>query len=122
MARWTFVLLLACVAVAAAVIEEYRINSTAFSMFGDRERRLIVEAQRSFDPEGEEYASDQEWEGYDGWYNNPAHPEWGGAGMFVSRAAAIIMISLTHCCYLPRFADGKEDTSCLPGRSVRDCW
>ena len=21
-----------------------------------------------------------EWEGYDGWYNNPAHPEWGGAG------------------------------------------
>ena len=23
-----------------------------------------------------------EWEGYDGWYNNPAHPEWGGAGEF----------------------------------------
>lgn len=22
-----------------------------------------------------------EWEGYDGWYNNPAHPDWGGAGM-----------------------------------------
>ena len=21
-----------------------------------------------------------EWEGYDGWYNNPAHPDWGGAG------------------------------------------
>jgi len=21
-----------------------------------------------------------EWESYDGWYNNPAHPEWGGAG------------------------------------------
>ena len=21
-----------------------------------------------------------EWEGYDGWYNNLAHPEWGGAG------------------------------------------
>ena len=21
-----------------------------------------------------------DWEGYDGWYNNPAHPEWGGAG------------------------------------------
>lgn len=21
-----------------------------------------------------------EWEGYDGWFNNPAHPEWGGAG------------------------------------------
>ena len=21
-----------------------------------------------------------EYESYDGWYNNPAHPEWGGAG------------------------------------------
>lgn len=21
-----------------------------------------------------------EWESYDGWFNNPAHPEWGGAG------------------------------------------
>ena len=21
-----------------------------------------------------------EWETFDGWYNNPAHPEWGGAG------------------------------------------
>lgn len=27
-----------------------------------------------------------EWEGYDGWYNNPAHPEWGGAGEFTDRA------------------------------------
>ena len=24
--------------------------------------------------------SHYEWENYDGWYNNPAHPEWGGAG------------------------------------------
>jgi hypothetical protein len=23
-----------------------------------------------------------EWESYDGWYNNPAHPEWGGYGEF----------------------------------------
>ena len=21
-----------------------------------------------------------EWETFDGWYNNPAHPEWGGTG------------------------------------------
>ena len=28
--------------------------------------------------EGEEPG--YEWEGYDGWYNNPAHPDWGGAG------------------------------------------
>ena len=24
-----------------------------------------------------------EWESYDGWFNNPAHPEWGGAGKLV---------------------------------------
>ena len=24
-----------------------------------------------------------EWEGYDGWYNNPAHPDWGGAGTYI---------------------------------------
>ena len=29
--------------------------------------------------EGEEEPG-YEWEGYDGWYNNPAHPDWGGAG------------------------------------------
>lgn len=23
-----------------------------------------------------------EWESYDGWFNNPAHPEWGGYGEF----------------------------------------
>ena len=21
-----------------------------------------------------------EWQSYDGWFNNPAHPDWGGAG------------------------------------------
>lgn len=23
-----------------------------------------------------------EWENFDGWYNNPAHPEWGGVGKY----------------------------------------
>ena len=37
------------------------------------------------DPAGRHYQffSDveyYEWQGYDGWFNNPAHPEWGGAG------------------------------------------
>lgn len=27
-----------------------------------------------------DYENEQEWEGYDGWYNNLAHPDWGGAG------------------------------------------
>ena len=31
-----------------------------------------------FDTDGRYY----EWESYDGWFNNPAHPEWGGAGKF----------------------------------------
>ena len=29
---------------------------------------------------GEEPIVHYEWQNYDGWYNNPAHPEWGGAG------------------------------------------
>ena len=34
-----------------------------------------------------------EWEGYDGWYNNPAHPEWGGAGELF-----LLLVSFC-CCY-----------------------
>lgn len=26
---------------------------------------------------------EEEWEGYDGWYNNLAHPDWGGAGNYL---------------------------------------
>ncbi len=43
---------------------------------------LRVDARNSF-PDGSDsspYQVNYEWEGYDGWYNNPAHPEWGGAG------------------------------------------
>lgn len=39
-------------------------------------------ARDSLDPDQVNY----EWEGYDGWYNNPAHPEWGGAGEWRRRA------------------------------------
>ncbi len=28
-----------------------------------------------------------EWESFDGWYNNPAHPEWGGAGKCVDKSS-----------------------------------
>lgn len=35
-----------------------------------------------------------EWEGYDGWFNNPAHPEWGGAGKYFSLLEVIIVIVL----------------------------
>jgi hypothetical protein len=30
-----------------------------------------------------------EWEGYDGWYNNPAHPDWGGADMPLERKTPV---------------------------------
>ena len=32
-----------------------------------------------FEPDNMYY----EWESYDGWFNNPAHPEWGGAGKYL---------------------------------------
>ena len=32
---------------------------------------------------------DYEWESYDGWYNNPAHPEWGGADMPMERKTPV---------------------------------
>lgn len=38
---------------------------------------------KNFSMNGKEYFSEVEyfeWQGYDGWFNNPAHPEWGGAG------------------------------------------
>lgn len=38
-------------------------------------------AQNSFVPlDDEDYIFNYEVEGYDGWYNNLAHPEWGGSG------------------------------------------
>lgn len=36
----------------------------------------LEEVYRGFDASNVYF----EWEGYDGWYNNPAHPDWGGAG------------------------------------------
>lgn len=37
-----------------------------------------------------------EWEGYDGWYNNPAHPDWGGAGkVHLASTTAQLRSSLT---------------------------
>ena len=38
-----------------------------------------------------------EWEGYDGWYNNPAHPEWGGAGKFAKIFLALVVLSFFFC-------------------------
>ena len=55
-----------------------------------------------------------EWESYDGWFNNPAHPEWGGAGEFsfcnaLAKLTKITLFLLLSC----RHASGKEDPSGL---------
>ena len=40
-----------------------------------------------------------EWEGYDGWYNNPAHPDWGGAGMWAcAYATSTYVVPLYRQC------------------------
>lgn len=36
-----------------------------------------------------------EWESYDGWFNNPAHPEWGGAGKPYNCVASLA--TFMHC-------------------------
>lgn len=57
-----------------------------------------------------------EWEGYDGWYNNPAHPDWGGAGkcMHTQLKKQTVNVMLLHHCFICRYALGKEDACSLP--------
>ena len=43
-----------------------------------------------------------EWEGYDGWFNNPAHPEWGGAGKEMQQSQSA------------KYAKNKKQTAFLP--------
>lgn len=39
-----------------------------------------------------------EWENYDGWFNNPAHPEWGGAGKYKWKLTVLyhVLLLLWH--------------------------
>ena len=50
------------------------------------ERAQMTDRIRSAINEEEHY----EWEGYDGWYNNPAHPEWGGAGRQLQICSVVV--------------------------------
>ena len=52
--------------------------AATLSLTQDDVSSLSAEARGSFSPD----ITDYEWIGYDGWYNNPAHPDWGGAGRF----------------------------------------
>ena len=87
------VLLLALAAIAAAQ-EQCADTRITFEDITDTaypdllERGLLRDARCSFHPEPDEegerhYLFDYEWEGYDGWYNNPSHPDWGGAGQLL---------------------------------------
>ena len=54
-----------------------------------------------------------EWQGYDGWYNNPSHPDWGGAGKLKTRntdyelsidstlSCSLLLIVLFICADMP---------------------
>ena len=75
-------LVLACAAcLASAQVPGDRLGPTytlqtviTVNNTGDRMRANINTSRLNFDE------THYEWENYDGWYNNPAHPEWGGAG------------------------------------------
>ena len=44
-----------------------------------------------------------EWQGYDGWFNNPAHPDWGGAGklhIILSVESTAFWSLILICCLL----------------------
>ena len=71
----------ACTVLLAAIIAGHAQNfsETAFS---EELREAFDESNRNL----ADYLS-FEWEGYDGWYNNPAHPDWGGAGTTFALAA-----------------------------------
>ena len=38
--------------------------------------------------------SEIEYEGYDGWYNNRAHPDWGGVGRFIYASFNFLAFSI----------------------------
>lgn len=89
MARQVGILLLAFATIAAAQVScpnDPLISFDDIEQYSDMtERDLLRDARCSFHPEINEegrrdYLFYYEWEGYDGWYNNPSHPDWGGAG------------------------------------------
>ncbi|XP_065907299.1 dual oxidase 1-like [Dysidea avara] len=69
----------------------YLITTAYAGPFGSHENILVVDEiyegrnlSLYFAEEGE-----YEYESYDGWYNNPAHPDWGGADMPLERKVPI---------------------------------
>ena len=67
----TYSILLAIIAGSATAQTDF-----SASTFSEELKKTFRSSKRNIS----EYWS-FEWEGYDGWYNNPAHPDWGGAGI-----------------------------------------
>ena len=84
-------LLIACAACALAQLGPvYLLNpipALPVENNADDVRRIYDDRFRSFS-DVEYY----EWEGYDGWFNNPAHPEWGGAGKSICTPACDVIL------------------------------
>ena len=60
------------------------------------------DSRRNFNPEFSQFKNFSEteyyeWESFDGWYNNPAHPEWGGAGKFKKKHHTFCIFSFVYC-------------------------
>ena len=100
-------LLLACACVALAQVPGDRLGPTyllqttiTIDNSGDRMQSGINSSRLNFKE------SHYEWENYDGWFNNPAHPEWGGAGKFnivISRGGFAVFRAITI--YINYFED-----------------
>ena len=120
-------LLLAFVAVSYAQLLECNMTlcEANVNICENYEECLIMLAEESFRPPTglEDLVIDYEWEGYDGWYNNPAHPDWGGAGTPMHAPVASCScyhstseIEMQAICILLyfRYADGTEGAASLP--------
>ncbi len=90
----TYLLLLACAAACTAQRRGTVLNEVPGSELGPvYELQISIQEDLNLDDQnaikrdlnvsdiiGANEKIHYEWETFDGWYNNPAHPEWGGAG------------------------------------------
>ena len=86
---------LAIAAVAAFVAGGLQVS--AQESYADRFAEYASQAFENSSRDDEEYLR-FEWEGYDGWYNNPAHPDWGGAGR-ETRLQLLASVQLYALCF-----------------------
>ena len=80
--RTTIALAVTIAAIAACGLQVSAQSQSFEEYFEERLRNAFENSSR----DDEEYLR-FEWEGYDGWYNNPAHPDWGGAGKTIITCA-----------------------------------